>query len=56
MQLRTTEARQRHAVRLGQLARDRLDLRDLFRGENDTVAPTVLDPQYAFSAQVAGGR
>jgi len=45
MDLRATEARQRQTVRLGRLARDCLDLRDLARGENDTVGLTVLDPQ-----------
>ncbi len=45
VQLRAAEARQRHAVGLGQLASNRFDLRDLFRGENDAGDPTALDPQ-----------
>jgi hypothetical protein len=43
--LRSTEARQRQPELLGQLARDRLDLRDLLRGENDAGDRTALCPQ-----------
>ena len=38
------EARQRHAQDPGQLARDRLDLRDLLRGENGADDPRADDP------------
>src|SRR4051794_16889079 len=44
VQLRPAEARQRDAVRLGQLARDRLDLRDLGRGKSAAGDPTAVDP------------
>lgn len=42
--LRSTETRERNAELTRQLARDRLDLRDLFRGENDAGAPRVVCP------------
>ena len=45
MQLRSTEARQRNALGLGQLARDRLHLGDFLRGENGAGDPTALDPR-----------
>jgi len=45
VQLSPREARDRDALIVGQLARDRLDLRELFRGENGADDPTALDPQ-----------
>ena len=42
MQLRTTEARERNAAALGQLARDRLDLGDLLRGGSGAGVPRVF--------------
>src|SRR6266542_1090515 len=45
VQLSAREARQRQTLPAGQLARDRLDLGDLFRGENDAGGPRVRDPQ-----------
>jgi hypothetical protein len=45
VQLNPGETRERQLVGARQLARDRLDLGDLFRGENDAVGPTALDPQ-----------
>jgi site-specific DNA recombinase len=44
VELGSTEARERHALRLGQLAGDRLDLGDLFRGENGAGGPRACDP------------
>ena len=45
MQLSPGEARERQLVGTRQLARDRLDLGDLLRGENDAAGQTALDPQ-----------
>ena len=45
MQLLSTEARQRDALILGRLARDRLHLGDLLRGENGAGDPTALCPR-----------
>jgi hypothetical protein len=44
MDLRTAEARDRQPVTGGKLAHDRLDLRDLFRGENDAGDPPAAHP------------
>ncbi len=48
--LRSTETRERNALLAWQLARDCLDLRDLFRGENDAGAPRVACPSNRPSA------
>ena len=45
VQLSAREARQRDAQLARQLARDRLDLRDLLRGKNGAGDQTALDPQ-----------
>jgi hypothetical protein len=44
VQLSAREAAQRHTVRERQLARDRLDLGDLLRGENGAVDPRAVYP------------
>jgi hypothetical protein len=44
VQLRAAEARERDTVGGGQLARDRLDLGDLLRGENGAGDPRAVGP------------
>jgi len=44
VKLSAAEARERDAVGGGQLARERLDLGDLLRGENGAGGPRAVDP------------